>query len=130
MTKIQRVKKVCKWLIFIDFADNDTDLAKKIGYTKSSFSQIMNEKVPLSDKFVNALANTNENINIVWINEEKGEMLRNEELQLGLNEKIEKIQKELDFKTEQVNFYQEKSIDLQKKLEDCESEKKPIKTIS
>lgn len=70
MTKIERVRKLCKWLIYDGFADNDADLASKLGYTKSSFSQIINEKVPLSDKFIEKLCATNENINKVWI--EKG----------------------------------------------------------
>jgi len=70
-------------------------------------------------------------INPDWLLTGKGEMLRNsEELQVDCKQELVKIQKELDFKTEQVNFYQEKSIDLQKKLEDCENEKKRINTIS
>lgn len=75
MTKIERVKKLCKWLIYIGYADNDAELAAKLGYTKSSFSQIINEKVPLSDKFIDKICAVNENINKVWILTEKGEML-------------------------------------------------------
>ncbi|MBF2024337.1 hypothetical protein [Flavobacterium psychrophilum] len=67
MTKIERVRKLCKWLIYEGFADNDTELAKKLGYTKSSFSQIINEKVPLSDKFIAKLSESNKNINKFWI---------------------------------------------------------------
>jgi hypothetical protein len=37
-SELQRVKKVIKWLIFKDYADNETDLAKLLGYTKSYFS--------------------------------------------------------------------------------------------
>ncbi|MEO6176979.1 MAG: S24 family peptidase [Flavobacterium circumlabens] len=76
MTRIERVRKLSKWLIFDGFADNDADLAKKLGYSKSSFSQIMNEKVPLSNKFIETLCNANENINKVWIVELKGSMLK------------------------------------------------------
>ncbi|WP_281233462.1 LexA family transcriptional regulator [Flavobacterium gelatinilyticum] len=76
MTKIERVKKLSKWLIFDGFADNDADLAKKLGYSKSSFSQIINEKVPLSAKFIETLCNANKNINKVWITELKGTMLK------------------------------------------------------
>ena len=70
----------------MDYAENDTELAVKMGYTKSSFSQIMNEKVPLSDKFINSLVKIDENINIVWINDEEGKMLRTGE---NLPNKIE-----------------------------------------
>jgi phage repressor protein C with HTH and peptisase S24 domain len=78
MTKIERVKKLCKWLIYIGYADNDAELATKLGYTKSSFSQIINEKVPLSDKFIDKICAVNENINKVWIYTENGEMLKSE----------------------------------------------------
>lgn len=77
MTKIERVKKLCKWLIYDGFADNDKELAEKIGYTKSSFSQILNEKVPLSDKFIDKLCAANENINKVWVSRGEGEILKN-----------------------------------------------------
>lgn len=52
MNEIQRVRKVINWLIFQDIAENERELSEKLGYTKSSFSQIVNGKVPLSDKFV------------------------------------------------------------------------------
>lgn len=76
MTKIERVRKLCKWLIYDGFADNDKDLAEKVGYTKSSFSQILNEKVPLSDKFIDKLCSVNENINKVWVLRGEGEILK------------------------------------------------------
>lgn len=75
MTKLERVKKVCKWLIFEGVADNDSELAKVLGYTKSSFSQIMNGKVPLADRFIDALCALNDDINKVWISTEAGHML-------------------------------------------------------
>lgn len=77
MSELQRLKKVINWLIFSELAENETELAKKLGYTKSSFSQIINGKVPLSQKFLNKLSDLDENINSVWINEGKGPMLKN-----------------------------------------------------
>lgn len=77
MTKIERVKKVCKWLIYTDFADNDKELATKLGYTKSSFSQIVNQKVKTSDKFLENLCKADENINKVWVFSGEGRMLLN-----------------------------------------------------
>ena len=76
MTKIERLKKLCKWLIYVGYADNDAELATKLSYTKSSFSQIINEKVPLSDKFTDKICAVDENINKVWINTGNGEMLK------------------------------------------------------
>jgi transcriptional regulator with XRE-family HTH domain len=74
MTKIERIRKLCKWLIYIGYADNDAELASKLGYTKSSFSQIMNEKVPLSDKFIDKICAADKNINKVWINTGSGDI--------------------------------------------------------
>jgi transcriptional regulator with XRE-family HTH domain len=79
MTEIQRIKKVVNWLIFMEYAESEKDLAEKLGYTKSSFSQIINGKVPLSDKFIKKLCSANENINEFWITDGKGGMLKTEE---------------------------------------------------
>lgn len=80
MTVLQRVRKIVNWLIFMEFAENERDLAEKLGYTKSSFSQIMNGKVALSDKFVKKLCSANENINEVWITTGEGDMLKSAEI--------------------------------------------------
>lgn len=52
-------------------------MSEKMGYTKSSFSQITNGKVPLSDKFVKNLCSFDENINEVWVKEGTGTMFKN-----------------------------------------------------
>lgn len=70
----KRLKKVVNWLIFQEIAENERALADLLGYTKSSFSQIMNGKVPLSDKFVKKLCRLDENINEVWVLTGEGEM--------------------------------------------------------
>jgi transcriptional regulator with XRE-family HTH domain len=75
MDTLQRLRRVINWLIFQEIADSDKDLADRLGYTKSSFSQILNGKVPLSEKFVKKLCSLDENINGVWILEGDGEML-------------------------------------------------------
>ena len=49
MTDIQRIRKTINWLIFKEVAENERALAELLGYTKSSFSQIVNGKVPLSE---------------------------------------------------------------------------------
>jgi transcriptional regulator with XRE-family HTH domain len=77
LDNLSRVKRVIKWLIFNEFAENETELAQKLGYTKSSFSQIVNGKVPLSNKFIEKLCAVDENINKVWVIENKGNMLKN-----------------------------------------------------
>lgn len=76
MPEIQRIKKVVNWLIFMEYVENERELSEKLGYTKSSFSQIINGRVPLSDKFVKKLCAIDENINEVWITEGVGSMLK------------------------------------------------------
>ncbi len=77
MDDLQRIKKVINWLIFQDVAENERDLSEKMGYTKSSFSQITNGKVPLSNKFVKNLCSLDENINEVWVKDGTGTMFKN-----------------------------------------------------
>lgn len=74
LTDLQRLKKVVKWLIFCDFGDNEKELAEILGYKKSSFSQILNGKVPISDKFIDKIISLDKNINKVWIKDGIGEM--------------------------------------------------------
>ena len=79
MTETQRVKKVINWLVFMEYAENERELAEKLGYTKSSFPQIVNGKVPLSERFVQKLASVDRNINEVWIMTGEGNMLNSVE---------------------------------------------------
>ena len=64
---------------FYEYAENERELAEKLGYTKSSFSQIVNGKVPLSERFVQKLASVDRNINEVWIMTGEGNMLNSVE---------------------------------------------------
>ena len=73
----QRIKKVINWLIYQEIAENERALSEMLGYTKSSFSQIVNGKVPLSDKFVKKLCSLDENINEVWVTDGTGDMFAN-----------------------------------------------------
>lgn len=70
----KRLRKAINWLIYQEIAENERELAERLGYTKSSFSQIVNGKVPLSDKFVKNLCSLDENLNSVWISTGEGDM--------------------------------------------------------
>jgi len=86
MTKIQRVRKVADWLLFKGYAQSDRELAEKLGYSRSFFSQIMNEKAPLSARFIRQLCSASRNINYDWVLTGTGEMLKeaySEETQLS-----------------------------------------------
>lgn len=74
MEQQKRIKKVINWLIYQNIAESERELSELLGYTKSSFSQIVNGKVPLSDKFVKKLCSLDKNINEVWITTGVGEM--------------------------------------------------------
>ena len=63
----------------MEYAENERELAEKLGYTKSSFSQIVNGKVPLSERVVQKLASVDRNINEVWIMTGEGNMLNSVE---------------------------------------------------
>ena len=89
MTDLKRVKKVINWHIFQDFAENEKGVADIIGYTKSSFSQIINGKVPLSERFIDKLASIDENINKVWIKTGVGEMLKENTNYMQITYKLE-----------------------------------------
>lgn len=71
-----RLKRAINWLIFNEIAENERALADLLGYTKSSFSQIVNGKVPLSDKFLKSLCSLDDNINEVWIKTGEGNLFK------------------------------------------------------
>lgn len=77
LNDLQRVKKTVDWLIFEGKARNNKDLADKLGYTESSFSQILNGKVSLSERFINKLSIFSENINKDWLLGKSNKMLIN-----------------------------------------------------
>ena len=74
MTETQRIRKAVNWLLYKGVAENDRELSEIMGYTKSSFSQIVNGRVPLSSKFAKKLCRLDEDINEVWILTGEGEM--------------------------------------------------------
>lgn len=95
MNEIQRIRKAINWLLFKGVAENDRELAEKLDYTKSSFSQIVNGRVPLSEKFVKKLCRLDENINEVWILTGEGEMFKSEKESNLNSENVVTIQKDV-----------------------------------
>lgn len=80
---ILRVIKLIDWLVFDGKIKNRRDLAEKIGYTESSFSQILNGKVKLSERFIKKLAMFDERINVVWLLSGEGSMFKDETVNIG-----------------------------------------------
>ena len=79
MTETQRVKKVINWLVFMEYAENERELAEKLRYKKSTFSHQLNGKGPLSERFVQKLAAVDTNINEGLIMPGEGNMLNSVE---------------------------------------------------
>lgn len=79
-----RIKLVVKWLIGAGVSNNQENIGRLIGYTnKSSFSQILNNKVPIPEGFIEKLCRLNQNINKVWIETERGSMLNSDQVRLS-----------------------------------------------
>lgn len=71
----QRIKLAIKWLIGSGVAANQKDIGKMLGYkSESSFSQVLNNKVPLPSDFVDRLCQLSPLLNSAWILDEVGEM--------------------------------------------------------
>lgn len=93
MTDLERVTKVIDWFIFENIAENQRDLAKILGYTESSLSQIVNGKVKLSPKFIKKLSNLDARINDKWVLDEEGDMILVEKNISKTNESLVKENK-------------------------------------
>lgn len=52
---LQQITKVIDWLVYDGVVKNRRQLASQLGYRESYFSQIMNGKVEVSDKFMEKL---------------------------------------------------------------------------
>lgn len=72
---LENLKKVTGWLILQGRAGSQRELAAKMGYNASAFSQILNGHVPVSDKFLNRLAAFEPKINSNWLRTGVGDML-------------------------------------------------------
>ena len=72
----QRITDVVSYLIFSKVALDKRDLSQKLGYNVSSFSQIINGRVPVSDKFIERLLEFAPDLNENWLLTGEGEMLK------------------------------------------------------
>lgn len=72
----ERIKLVIRWLIGQRIASNQEEIGRLLGYkNKSSFSQVVNGKVELPRDFIDRLCSLHENINNIWIETGKEDML-------------------------------------------------------
>lgn len=90
---LQRVIKAVEWLIFDGKVKNRRELAEKLNYTESSFSQIMNGKVKVSDRFVKKLLNFDPRFNPDWFASSTTDMLKISQNSFGqmTNEEFEAV---------------------------------------
>lgn len=78
LTQLQRVKKLCKWLIFSGYGDKEADIAILLSYNVSSFSQFLNAKKPITDNFIDKICGVDPNVNKLYIAEGVGSFFLNE----------------------------------------------------
>lgn len=73
---LQNVIKAVDWLIFDRQAKNRRELAEKLGYTESSFSQILNGKVAVSSRFIKKILDFDNRLNPDWFTVGQEPMLK------------------------------------------------------
>lgn len=87
MTITERIKLAIKWLIGNGYAKNQKDIGKLLGYkNESSFSQVLNGKVPLPTDFINRLCYLSPKLNSTWIFMETGDMILKDSPTINTNE--------------------------------------------
>lgn len=93
MEVLDRIKIAVKALISLGVAKNQEDIGKLLGYSsKSSFSQVLNGKVPLPNDFIDRLCKIDQRLVKMWIINEYGSVLRSKEnsKQVYIDAKIKK----------------------------------------
>jgi len=77
MTISQRLKLVVKWLVANGIAGSQKEIGFMLGYkTESSFSQILNGKVPIPKGLIEKTSSLHSDINTVWIETGDGDMIK------------------------------------------------------
>lgn len=71
----ENLKKTVKWLVMQGKASSQRELALQMGYNPSAFSQILNGRVPVSEKFLGRLAAFEPMVNLEWLRTGQGNML-------------------------------------------------------
>ena len=80
MTITERIKLAIKWLIGNKVAKNQKEIGLLLGYkNESSFYQVLNDKVPLPNDFIDRLCNLSLKLNQAWLLTGEGSMLRDPE---------------------------------------------------
>ena len=75
MSDIERVMKLIDWLIFTKKVISRRQLSEIMGYKESYLSQILNGKVPVTEKFLKKLSIVDSSVNLNWLLTGEGEML-------------------------------------------------------
>ncbi len=75
MASKDNLRKVVSWLVMQGRATSQGDLAVQMGYNPSAFSQVLNGRVPLSNKFLRRLKQFEPQVSIDWIQTGRGSMI-------------------------------------------------------
>lgn len=85
MTELDRIKLLVGYLVKKGVAANQCEFGKLMGYSsESSFSQILNGKVPLPKQFISKLRRIEPDINMRWLKTGEGAILLSEEPHINI----------------------------------------------
>ena len=131
-----RLKKVVKHLIAKGLGSNQQDIGNLLGYSnKSSFSQVLNNKVPIPGDFIDRICDLDKNINKVWVESGKQTMIteRNEvdsfsEVIITLTDKNTELSIEVGRQINENEHLHKKNMTLLSELEILKKENEKLKT--
>ena len=95
MTDIERVVNLIDWMVFTKKITSRRQLSEKMGYKESYLSQILNGKVPVTEKFLKKLSITGDGVNFNWLLNGEGEMLTSSDLKQQIENDTITIPKEV-----------------------------------
>lgn len=102
----ERVKKVIQWLISQGVAENQKDLAKKIGYNSSTISHIISGVKSVSSKFVQNLCSLSDKINPNYLLSDDPVMLFADDKHRSIHEYVVGQQKSIEEVAEKLTALQ------------------------
>lgn len=71
----ERVKSVINWLIYNRIAKSQKGVAELMGYNHCVLSQALNNKSPITKRFITALCSIDQRLNPEWVRTGEGEMI-------------------------------------------------------
>lgn len=77
--KLDRLAEMIDWMLYHNVVASRRELALRMNYTESTLSCVVNGRQPISPKFLTALSQIDQRLNVDWIDTGEGEMIIEEE---------------------------------------------------